>query len=286
MSVRIVTDSASCIGAEDLERLAITTVPLSVLAEGRVIPESELHTPAFYERLADLDSLPTTSQPSPEEFTDAFRALLGKGHDVLAMLISAGLSGTVRSAELAVETIRGEQPAARIEILDTKSNSLEEGFAVLSAAEAAYGGKTLEECRRIGEEVMRRTRFLFTPHTLEYLRRGGRITGAKALLSVMLRIVPILTAENGVTGVVGVARSGRAAYEKIAAHMRRDIERFGLRRVAVQYVADEERARDFAAEVVEPIAARSVPIVPIPPIVGVHVGPAIGVVYETEEPMR
>jgi len=286
MSVRIVTDSASCISDEDLGRLPITIVPLHVHADGHLVPEAELRTTAFYERLADMSSLPTTSQPSPEEFIAAFRALLADGDEVLAILISAGLSGTVQSAELAVQSIKAEQPDAPIEILDSKSNSLEEGFAVLSAAEAARRGAELGECRRLAEEVMRRTRFLFTPHTLEYLRRGGRITGAKSLLSMMLRIVPILTAENGITDVAGVARSGRSAHGKVAARMRKDVERYGLRRAAVQYIGDEAEARRFAAEVVEPIAGRPVPVVLIPPIVGVHVGPAIGVVYETERPMR
>ena len=286
MAVRIVTDTAGCVSVEDLQRLSITTVPLHVLANGQLVPESELNKPTFYERLSDLSAGLSTSQPSPEEFVEAFRALLAKGHEVLAVLISAGLSGTIQSAELAAATIRAEQPDASIEIVDTRSNSLEEGFAVLAAAEAALVGGTVEKCRYAAEEVMRRTRFLFTPHSLEFLRRGGRITGAKALLSVMLRIVPILTAENGITGVAGVARSGRSAREKVASLLRHDVERCGLRRVAVQYVADEQEATRFAGEVIEPIAGGPVPIVPIHPIVGVHVGPAIGVVYETVEPLR
>ena len=180
VGVRVVTDSASSISDGGLSRLSIVTVPLHVHADGQLVPEAELRTPAFYERLADMKSLPTTSQPSPEEFVSAFRPLLDEGHDVLAVLISAGLSGTVRSAELAAATLRTELPHARIEIVDTKSNSPEEGFAVLAAAEA----------------------------------------------------------------------------------------------------------RRFAAEVVEPIAGGPIPVVPISPVVGVHVGPAIGVVYETVEPMR
>lgn len=286
MAVRIVTDSASSLSDEQLERLGITVVPLHVHVGDEVVSEADLHDPAFYERLNDLDALPTTSQPSPEEFELAFKSLLSEGHEVLAVLISAGLSGTVQSAELAAAAIRSERPDARIEVVDSRSNSLEEGYALLAAAEAAESGAGLEACRSAAEEVMRRTRFLFTPHTLEYLRRGGRITGAKALLSVMLRIVPILTAENGVTDVAGVARSGRSAWAKLAAHLKRDVERFGLRRVAVQFIADEAEATRFAADVIEPIVGRPVPVVPIHPIVGIHVGPAIGVVYETEQPMR
>lgn len=285
MAVRVVTDSAACMGDHDLERLGLSIVPLHVLAEGQIVPEPRLRDPAFYTGLANGE-LPTTSQPAPNEFVLAFRELLDQGHDVLAVLISAGMSGTVRAAELAAEAIELESPGARVGILDTRSNSLEEGFAVLAAADAASAGASLEECRLAAEETMRRTRFLFAPHSLEYLRRGGRISGASALAGVMLKIAPVLTAQQGVAAVAGVARGARGARDKIASLMRADVERFGLRRAAVQYIVDSEEAGRFASEVIAPIAGNDVPVVPIHPVVGVHVGPAVGVVYETEEPMR
>ncbi len=286
MAVRIVTDTVASITAADKERLAIATVAIHVYSGSEQLSEDELSSTTFYARLADMDSLPTTSQPSPAEFAEVFRALLAGGHEVLAVLISGGLSGTVASAEAAIADILAESPDARIGIVDSLSNSLEEGYAVLAAAEAAAGGASLEECRHAAEETMRRTRFLFTPHSLEYLRRGGRITGASALLSMMLRIVPILTAEKGVTGIAGVGRSGKSAWAKVVSIMKRDIEKSGLRQVAVQYISDAEEAQRFATEVVEPVVGRKVPIVPIHAVVGIHVGPAVGVVYETEEPLR
>lgn len=286
MAVRIVTDSASSVGDADLRRLSIQMVPLHVHVDGHVVPEPELRQPAFYMRLAEMSALPTTSQPSPDEFRTVFEDVLADGHDVLAVLISAGMSGTVQSAVMAAAALLADHPEARIDVLDSASNSLEQGFAVLSAAEAAASGALPDECRRAATETMRRTRFLFAPRSLEYLRRGGRISGASALLSVMLKIVPILTATNGHTGVAGVARTGRSARTRIAAFMRRDVEDHGLRRAAVQYVADEREATRFAVEVIEPIVGGPVPVVAIHPVVGLHVGPAIGVVYETEEPLR
>lgn len=286
MAVRIVTDTVASITAADKERLAIATVAIHVYSGSEQLSEDELSSTTFYARLADMDSLPTTSQPSPAEFAEVFRALLAGGHEVLAVLISGGLSGTVASAEAAIADILAESPDARIGTVDSLSNSLEEGYAVLAAAEAAAAGASLEECRQAAEETMRRTRFLFTPHSLEYLRRGGRITGASALLSMMLRIVPILTAEKGVTGIAGVGRSGKSAWAKVVSIMKRDIEKSGLRQVAVQYISDAEEAQRFATEVVEPVVGRKVPIVPIHAVVGIHVGPAVGVVYETEEPLR
>lgn len=284
MTVRVVTDSACSIDAVEAERLRLSVVPLSIMADGRPLTETELASPGLYARLAQEGAAVTTSQPAPDTFAAVFRGLAEAGHDVLAVLISGGMSGTVASAEAAAGSAR--MPGRTLSVLDSRSNSLEEGFAVMSAAEAALAGASLEACRAAARETMRRTRFLFTPYSLEPLRRGGRISRAGALVGVMLKVVPVLTAQDGTTGVAGVVRGSRAAVAKIATLLRADVEKHGLRRVAVQYVADEEGARRFAAEVVEPIAGRPVPVVPIPPIVGVHVGPAIGVVYETERPLR
>jgi DegV family protein with EDD domain len=188
MAVRVVTDSASGIDASDLERLSISTVPLHVILGDRLLAESELQAPEFFESVASLKRLPRTSQPSPEEFAEVFRSLIVKGHEVLAVLISAGLSGTLRSAEMAADVVRSESPDARIAIVDSKSNSMEEAFAVLAAAEVAAAGGGLDSCAHAAVETTRRTRFLFTPKTLEHLRRGGRISGAAGLLAVALKI--------------------------------------------------------------------------------------------------
>ncbi|MCG2808110.1 MAG: DegV family protein [Coriobacteriia bacterium] len=286
MAVRIVTDSASSLSEADSQRLSITTVPLHVVVEGHDATEEQLREPAFYTRLATMADLPKTSQPSPDEFSEIFRRFAEEGDDVLVIAISAAMSGTVDSARVAADVVRAEYPGARIEVLDSRSNSLEEGFAVLSAAEAALAGASFDECVQAAEETMRRTRFLFAPHSLEYLRRGGRISGAAGLLGVMLRIAPILTAANGATGVAGMARSTRSAWVKMATLMRKDVERYGLRWATVQYIADREEAVRFASQAVASLVGGDVPIVPIPPVVGLHVGPAVGVVYETERPMR
>ncbi len=286
MGVRIVTDSAASISDADRTRLHIEVVPIHVTVDGHPVPEAELLDPDFHVRLAGMTQMPRTSQPSPEEFAEAFRKILDAGDDVLAVLISAGMSGTVQSAEVAAAEVRTQRPGARIEVVDSRSNSLEEGFVLLSAAEAALEGETLEGCARIARETTRRTRFLFTPQSLEYLRRGGRISGAKGLLGVMLRIAPILTAEKGLTGVAAVARNPHYARTKIGLLMRNDVEKCGLLRVGVQFFGEQETARAFAEEVVAPIAGMEVPVLPIHPVVGLHVGPAMGVAYETERPLR
>ncbi|PKQ19864.1 MAG: hypothetical protein CVT66_08030 [Actinobacteria bacterium HGW-Actinobacteria-6] len=286
MAVRVVTDSASSISNADNERLSITTIPILVLVDGIAVPEAELRATDFHVRLAGLPVLPRTSQPAPEDFAEVFRRIVDGGDEALAILISAGMSGTVQSAELAATLVRSERPNARIEVVDSRSNSLEEGFAVLAAAEAAALGEPLGECVRAAKETIRRTRFLFALRSLEYLRRGGRISGAAGLLGIMLHIAPVLTADKGATGVATVARNVGSAWTKIGALMRKDVERYGIRQAAVQFFGDSEDAARFLTQFIAPIVGGEVSVVPIHPVVGLHVGPAVGVVYETERPMR
>jgi DegV family protein with EDD domain len=286
VSVSVITDSASSLPPEDIERLGIGVVSLYVSQDDRLMPETCLDLRDLYERLPDMKVLPTTSQPAPTEFADAFAVAVDRGDDVLAVLLSSKMSGTFRSAETGAAMIRERYAGARIALVDSESNSMQEGFAVLAAGECAKGGGDLARCGAAARATIKRTRFLFAPASLEYLHRGGRISGAARLLGSVLRIVPILTATDGSTGVAGVVRTYTKALARIAALMRADASRFGVRRAVVQEIADEEGAARFAREMVEPITGFPVPIVRVPAVVGIHVGPAIGVVYETIDPIR
>jgi len=285
MSVRIVTDSTNYLPTNDLTRLEIVRVPLYVHDGDRMRPETEIDLAAFYRRLEDTRTLPTSSQPSPEDLVEAFAPIVSDGA-VLGVFLSGRMSGTVQAAHLAADLVREDRPDARIELVDSESNCMQEGFAVLSAAEKARDGGTLEECAMAARETMRRTRFLFSPHTLEYLSRGGRISGASALLGGLLQIVPVLTVEAGETAVAAKVRTRARAHAEIAARMRADVERCGLRRAVVHAIVDVAEAERFAREDIEPVTGRQVEVIPIGPVIGLHTGPAVGVVYETEEPLR
>lgn len=285
MPVRVFTDSVSYIPEMLLRSEGITVVPLYVSENGATVPEIRIDAPGFFERLSLGGRLPTTSQAPTEDFRAVFAEAVAFGDDVLAVLVSGGMSGTVGSAELAAREVLDTSSGSRIVVVDSRANCMQEGFAVLAAAEAAKSGASLSECEQAARESMRRSRFLFSPQSLEYLRRGGRISAAGALLGSMLRIVPVLTAENGETGVAGRARTWTHALETIVRLMRMDIERFGLRQVVVQSIGDMGPGIDFAREYIEPVVGRPVQVIPIGPVIGLHVGPAVGVTYETEEPL-
>ena len=281
MSVSIITDSVASIPADFLSENGIDVVSLYI-NDGEVNErELDMDIAAFYGRLADMATLPTSSQPSIDEFLSAFRRVLERGNDIVGVFISEKMSGTVQAAGLAAEMVRGEFPDALIEIVDSGSNSMEEGFGAIAAAQAALAGETVERCAAAAKETFSRTRFLFTPHTLEYLRRGGRIGGAAALIGGLLQIRPILTVENGAVETVAKVRTQSRALSDITAKLAADAAEYGLAQVIVHFISDRELAETYAREQIEPLAGGPVRVIPVSPVIGLHVGPAVGIVYTT-----
>lgn len=287
MPVGIVCDSTTYLSAEQVAAHRLHVASLWVNDGTLHARELDFDFDAFYKRLENTKTLPTSSQPSPEEMTACWRAALDDGDgEAIGVFISSDMSGTFESARLAADLVREERPDARIEIVDSRSNCMQEGLAVLATAKAAAQGASLAECADAARETIRRTRFLFSPHSLEYLRRGGRIGNASALLGSLLQITPVLTVENGVTTTAAKVRTRTKAMGEIANRFRAEVEEHGLRNVVVHSIADRPTAEAFAREHIEPIVGRAVDVVPIGPVIGLHVGPAVGLVYETEQPLR
>ncbi len=282
MPTSVVTDSVASIPAKQAEAASIDVVSLYVNDGERHEADLDIELESFYRRLADMKDLPTSSQPSVEALASAFRRGLERGTDVLGVFISSKMSGTVETAMIAADLVRDQTPGARIEILDSGSNSLEEGFIALAAAAAARGGAAIEGCIDAALDTARRTRYLFSPASLEYLRRGGRIGSASALLGQLLQIRPILTVSGGETDTLAKVRTASRALAEMARVFSDDVEKRGLVRAAVHYIGDIEPAQHFAEKAIAPVAGFEVEVVPVSAVIGLHVGPAVGLVYETE----
>ena len=282
MPVHVVTDSVASMPSHYLERFGIEVVPLFVNDGDRHEVDGEIDHDSFYRRLADMSHIPTSSQPSVESFVTAFGDAVRRGQDVVGVFISEKMSGTFQTAQMAAEMVLEQMPHARIEIVDSRSNSMQEGFAALAAAKAAQAGESVEQCVAAAIETTKRTRYLFTPDTLEYLRRGGRIGAAGALLGTLLQIRPILTVSDGETTTFAKVRTTSRALSEMARTFGDEKEKYGLRQVVVHYIADRAAAETFAREQIEPIVGAEVEIVPVSPVIGVHVGPAVALAYETE----
>ena len=282
MPVCIVTDSVASIPADLLAEYDIDVVSLFINDGDSNQAELDMDVEAFYRRLQDMQTLPTSSQPSVDSMLSAFRRGLERGCDVLGVFISSDMSGTFETARMAADMLAEEFPNGRIELLDSRSNSMEEGYGVLAAAAQAKAGASIEECIAAASETLRRTRYLFTPHTLEYLRRGGRIGGASALIGGLLQIRPILTVEGGETQTFARVRTQTRALAEMTRKFSEDTEAFGLATVCVHYISDRSLAQVYAREQIEPLAGGEVRVIPVSPVIGLHVGPAIAIVYTTE----
>ncbi len=226
MTVRIVTDSTADIPQEKAQALGITIVPLIVFfGEEAYLDGIELGNAGFYEKLQTSKVSPRTSQPPPAAFQEAYKQLIDEGADgIISVHVSAKLSGTYQSACTGRDSLPDDVKKIPIDIIDSESVSLAMGLAIMHAAEEAQQGASLEEIKAHLLDELARTRILFVLDTLEYLKRGGRVGGAKALLGNLLSVKPVLSIKNGVVVAVEQPRTRSKAYGRIA-QMLREMEK-------------------------------------------------------------
>lgn len=281
MAVQVLTDSTSYIWKNVRDELNIGIVSLSVNFKDESFREVDIDNNSFYKMMA-AKGIPMSSQPSIDEIYYAMRKVVEKGDSLLCVFISSEMSGTFSTAHVARGMILEEFSEAEIEIVDSRSNSMQLGYAAIVAAREAALGKSLMEVKKAAEDNVRRSRFLFVPDTLEYLKKGGRIGGASALIGNLLKIIPILTVDNGKTSILTKVRTKPKAILTMIDKMMEDISEFGLGEISVHHINCSEEAEKLAATIKDKFNVE-VGICDIGPVIGVHVGPgALGIVYYTE----
>jgi len=287
MAVKLLIDSTNYLSPEDIVRYDMRQVSLFIHDGDRQERELDLDLSEFYTRLADTREIPKSSQPSQVAIRIKMLEILNQGDEVLGLTLSKDMSGTYDTFCMVADQVKTERPDAIIEVLDTRSNCMQEGFAILSAAQVAAEGGTMEQCIVAAKETIARTRFVFAPHTLEYLERGGRIGAAAALLGSLLKLVPILSVEEGAVVTLDKVRTYPKALIAIVEQFKKDIQAGGgIRRAVVHTIADSEHAQFFLKEFIMPLVDGIGEVIPIGPVIGAHVGPAVGLVYETNNPLR
>ena len=282
MAIKIVTDSTSYIADEYIKKYDIKLVSLNVIINGVSSREIDIENEVFYEEIKNSKEIPKSSQPIPEEMLNTFREIVEDGDSIVGIFLSSKMSGTYSNANMIKDMILEDYPDAEIHILDSKTNCMQMGFAVIEAARTASEGKSINEVINAANHVINNSRFLFTPETLEYLKKGGRIGGAAALFGNVLQIKPILTVVNGETSVFKKVRTRKKAIEEIVKTVLEEIESNGLGDIVVHHINCQEDGLKLA-KALENKLGKKVEIQSIGPVIGVHVGPgSIGIAYYTK----
>jgi DegV family protein with EDD domain len=270
--VSVVTDSTANIPVELTKKLNISVVPLILIWGEKSYKDGVDMLPNdYYKRMANSKTIPTTSQATMLSMKNVFQSLLGQGYDVLGLFISSRLSGTVQSALQAREMM--QKGREKVAIIDSLATTMALGWPVLTAARAANTGGNLVECQKLAEKARDQTGVMFVVETLEYLRRGGRIGGAQAMLGTLLNVKPLLELQDGRIESVEKIRTKKQALGR----MLDLIEEKVANRTPIRLATVHANAETEAVSLLETARQRFNPIEsftsPLSPVIGTHAGP-------------
>lgn len=270
MAVRIVTDSTADIPLDVAEKLGIIIVPLTVFfGDEAFLDGVELDNAGFYRKLASSRDLPRTSQPSPAMFQEAYIQLIDEGADgILSIHLSSKLSGTYQSALTARDSLPEGARHIPVEVIDSLSISVGMSRAIMQAAAEARQGVDLDTIKAHALDQLARTHILAVLDTLEYVKRGGRIGGARALLGNMLSVKPIVGLKDGVVVPVEQPRTRSKAYARIAQLL---AEQGRIEHVSIAE-ASEDVGQQLAAAV-KTVYKGDLPVYKLGAVLGTHTGP-------------
>ena len=271
----IVTDSSADLPASLVQELGVEVLPLSFTVQGKTYhnypDDREMDPKVFYKMLRDGE-MATTSAVNVAEYTAMLEPLLQAGKDVLVLAFSSGLSTTYQSSVIAVNELAEQYPDRKICTVDTLCASMGQGLMVWLAAQEQKKGKSLEEVRDWVEENKLRLCHWFTVDDLHFLKRGGRISAATAVVGTMLSIKPVLHVDDeGHLISMGKARGRGASLTALVDHMEQTVT--DVDTVFISHgdcLADAEKV---AADVKKRFGTRDVVINTIGPVIGAHAGP-------------
>ncbi len=279
--VAIVTDSTASIPAALLAQYKIHVVPLSVIWGNETYRDGvDMQPDEFYRRLATSKVTPTTSQVTVPAIQQVFSDLLEQGFDVLGIFISSKLSGSIDSALQARQALG--KAAEKISVVDSLATIMAMGWPVLMAAKAAQGGENLANCTKVAEQARAQTGVYFVVETLEYLRRGGRIGGAQAMLGTALKIKPLLELQEGRIELVEKIRTKSKAIERMLDLVGEKIAGRTPVRLAAAHANCEAEALNMLKTASERYHPIETVISPLSPAIGAHAGPGtVSIIYMT-----
>ena len=268
MAVKIVTDSTCDIAREDVARFEISVVPAYVLfGEESYRQGIDINPTQFYARLQSSAQLPSTSQPTPGDFTECLEPLVSAGHQVVCITVARQLSGTYNSAAQAASQFDD----GAVTLIDSGTASVGHMLQVVAAAEAAAeAGATAESVAETARARASGGYGYAMVDTLEYLQKGGRIGKAQAFMGSLLKVKPILRVANGEVLPVDRPRNARRGLQRLEELVR---EAGSVSKLAVAYTTDPGPAEEMRNRLADLAASENTYTVQIGSAIGTHVGP-------------
>ena len=270
--IALVTDSTCDIPVDWVRQYEIGVVPLTIIfGDQQYLDGVDMTAAQFYERLPKESRHPTTSQPTPRAFLEAYQAAAAAGAEqILAITISSAMSGTIQAARQAAV----ESPIP-VKVMDGKSNSMGIGWQVVAAARVREAGGGLDAMAATARQVQEDIAYYISLDTIEYLARGGHISEAARLLDSILRIKPLIyvRTETGAVAASLPARSRKSALEGLYKEFFRHVASDRPLHIAVLHNNAEDEAQALAEQVRAEHSPKEMFISIVSPVLGVHTGP-------------
>ena len=277
--IAIVTDSTAYIPSDLIQKHNLTVAP-QVLIWGEETFEDgvDIQPDEFYARLKTSKAMPTTSQVSISKMKSTFEDLVKQGYDVLAIFLSAKLSGTIQSAIQAKDMM--DEAGEKVTFIDSNSTAMALGFQVLTVARAVEDGANLEEAVALAEKAREHTGVYFAVDTLEFLHRGGRIGGAQRFLGTALNMKPVLAVQGGRVEAVERIRTKSKAIDRVFELVMEQCQGKSPIHLATLHAAAEDEARTLLDKAAKELNPTESILTSVSPVVGTHAGPGtVGLAY-------
>lgn len=268
IAIRIFTDSTSDLSREDQDLLKISVLPLTVhFSDKTYLDGVDISSDQFYDLLDKSESLPTTSLVPPQIFADAFKKCLDAGDEIVGIFISSEISGTYKSACIARDML----DSSKVHIVDSRSASMSLALILSEAAKHRDDGFSAGQIAQHVKFLSQKVRFLAAVNSLKYLRKGGRISAATAVIGEVLGIKPIVSMIDGKVHSVGKARGMQAALKEILKKASADLPdlRYG---VAFAHSCAPELAQKAIDCLKEPLELKNWLTCSIGSVIGTYAG--------------
>jgi len=270
--IAVVTDSTTYMPADLAQKHNIAVAPQVLIWDDVTYKDGiDIQSGEFFKRLKMSKTMPTTSQVAVITFQEIFQDLVDKGFEVLAVLVSSKLSGTIQSASQAKELMGAA--GDHVNIVDSQSVAMALGFQVLAVARAIEDGASLQDAILLAEKLNENTGVFFAVDTLEFLHRGGRIGGAQRFLGTMLNMKPILAIQDGRVEGIERIRTKSKAHDRVLELIHENVNGRTPVRLATLHANAEEDAKVLLEKANRQLNPVESILTEVSPTVGTHAGP-------------